>query len=160
MGAGKSTVGRRLAQLLSLEFVDSDKVIEQRTGASIPLIFEMEGEAGFRRRETEIIDELTQRTGIVVATGGGAILAEYNRECLRRGTVIYLDTSVNQQLQRTRYDKNRPLLQTGNPAARLAELMAIRKPLYHSSADIVVSTDGDSVRSVVRNILRQLKTFD
>ena len=158
MGAGKTSVGKRLAQALGLRFVDSDHVIEARTGAAIPLIFDVEGEAGFRRREQAIIDELTQVDGIVLATGGGAVLAPENREHLRgRGTVVYLQTSIEQQLERTRHDKNRPLLQTENPRARLEELMRIRAPLYRETAHITVATDAGNPRQVVRDIVRQLE---
>ena len=124
MGAGKSTIGRQLAKSLSRTFVDSDKEIEDRTGVDIPLIFELEGEQGFRDREREMIDELSQRNDVVLATGGGAVLDERNRQHLAaRGLVIYLQTSVDQQLQRTGRDRNRPLLQTANPRAKLNELM-------------------------------------
>jgi shikimate kinase len=158
MGAGKTSVGRRLAQALGLRFVDSDHAIEERTGAAIPLIFEIEGEAGFRRRESAIIDELTQLDGIVLATGGGVVLAAENRAHLHgRGTVVYLQTTVEQQLARTRNDRNRPLLQTENPRARLLELMQIRAPLYLETAHIRVSTDSGNPRQVVREIVRQLE---
>jgi shikimate kinase len=158
MGAGKTSVGRRLAQALGLRFVDSDHVIEERTGAAIPLIFEIEGEAGFRRRESAVIDELTQLDGIVLATGGGAVLSAENRTHLHgRGTVVYLQTTVEQQLARTRHDRNRPLLQTENPRGRLRELMQIRAPLYLETAHIRVSTDSGNPRQVVREIVRQLE---
>ena len=158
MGAGKSTIGRQLARELKHEFVDSDREIEERTGVDIPFIFDMEGEAGFRRREARVIDELTRRSGIVLATGGGAVLDPENRRHLAsRGTVIYLRTSVDQQLARTARDKKRPLLQTEDPRARLEELLREREPLYRSVADIVVETDGRSVRDVVRELVRLLK---
>jgi len=159
MGAGKTTVGRRLADALGLRFLDSDRVIEERTGASIPLIFELEGEAGFRRREREVIDELSQQDGIVLATGGGAVTTPDNREFLHsRGTVIYLQTSVDQQLARTRHDRNRPLLRTADPRAKLAELMQIREPLYRQTAHITVATERGNPRRVVREIVRQLES--
>lgn len=158
MGAGKSTIGRRLAQELGREFADSDKEIEQRTGASISWIFEKEGEAGFREREKAMIDELTRKSGIVLATGGGAVLDADNRRCFQeRGFVIYLCTSVEEQLRRTRRDSNRPLLQTPDPRAKLEELLRIRDPLYREVADFVVRTDGRYVRRVVQMILRCLE---
>jgi shikimate kinase len=157
MGAGKSTIGRQLSKRLKMDFHDSDLEIEQRTGVDIPLIFELEGEAGFRRRESEVIDELTLLPNIVLSTGGGAILDPQNRQHLTsRGTVIYLHASVDQQLRRTRRDRNRPLLQTDNPRAKLEELMTIREPLYREIADIVINTDGMRVMDVVREIIRRL----
>lgn len=158
MGAGKSTIGRQLARSLHCEFVDSDREIELRTGVDIPFIFEKEGEEGFRKREADIIDELTRRQGIVLATGGGAVMRETNRNHLaRRGTVIYLHTSVDQQLARTARDRNRPLLQTEDPRARLESLMAAREPLYRELAAMVIDTDGRSVKDVVREILHRLE---
>jgi shikimate kinase len=157
MGAGKSTIGRQLSRQLKMPFHDSDHEIEQRTGVDIPLIFELEGEAGFRKRESAVIDELTRLPDIVLATGGGAILDPENRQHLSsRGQVIYLYASVNQQLKRTRRDRNRPLLQTADPRARLEELMAVRDPLYREIADMIVDTDGMHVRDVVRQIMQQL----
>jgi shikimate kinase len=157
MGAGKTTIGRQLARALGFEFVDSDHEIEARTGATIPLIFEIEGEVGFRARERAMIDELTQRQGVVLATGGGAVLDAGNRAHLgARGFVVYLRTTVEQQLRRTRRDKNRPLLQTDDPHARLTELLAVRDPLYREIADLVVETDGRPVKSVVKRILGQV----
>jgi shikimate kinase len=157
MGAGKSTIGRQLAKQLGLPFHDSDHEIEARTGVDIPLIFELEGEAGFRKREAAIIDELTRLPNIVLATGGGAVLDSASREYLKtRGLVIYLHASVNHQLKRTRKDRNRPLLQTDNPRKKLEELMAIRDPLYREIASIVINTDGMRVREVVKIILRRL----
>lgn len=159
MGAGKSTIGRRLAQLLKKEFLDSDKEIERRTGASIPLVFEMEGEAGFRAREKVVIADLTRLQNIVLATGGGAVLDPDNRRCLReRGVVIYLSTSVDEQLSRIHQDTQRPLLQTADPRERLEALLAVRDPLYREVADFIVSTDGRHVKQVVRHILRCLKS--
>ena len=157
MGAGKSTIGRQLSNQLDLPFHDSDHEIEARTGVDIPLIFELEGEAGFRKREAVVIDELTQIPGVVLATGGGAILDPANRAHLgSRGKDIYLHASVNQQLKRTRMDRNRPLLQTEDPRARLEELMAIRDPLYREIAAVVIDTDGMRVRDVVKKILQLL----
>ncbi|HQC73634.1 MAG TPA: shikimate kinase AroK [Candidatus Competibacteraceae bacterium] len=157
MGAGKTTIGRRLAQVLDREFLDSDHEIEQRAGASIPLIFELESEAGFRTREKTVIAELTQRPGIVLATGGGAVLDPDNRRCLAgRGFVVYLYASVDEQLQRTRHDTQRPLLQTADPRARLASLLEQRDPLYREIADLVVSSDGQLLRTIVQQILDHL----
>ena len=158
MGAGKSTIGRHLAKSLELEFVDSDHEIERRTGASIPLIFDVEGEAGFRQREKKIIDELTQRSGIVLATGGGAVLDPENRACLReRGTVIYLYATVDQLLARTAKDRNRPLLQTPDPRGRLQELLLARDALYREVADAVVDTGGRTARSAEKEILAKIR---
>ena len=158
MGAGKSTIGRQLARNLGLEFIDSDREIETRTGVDIPLIFELEGEDGFRHREQDIIDTLTQRQGIVLATGGGAVLSSTNRRHLAsRGLVIYLHTSVNQQLQRTAHDRNRPLLQTDNPGQKLQQLMKERDPLYREIADLIIETDGCRVREVVGKIVRHIE---
>ncbi len=157
MGAGKSTIGRQLAKQLGMPFYDSDHEIESRTGVDIPLIFELEGEAGFRKREAAIIDELTALPDIVLATGGGAILDPQNREHLKsRGRVIYLHATVDQQLRRTRKDRNRPLLQTGNPRAKLEELLEIRDPLYRETAGLIVETDGMRVRDVVKKILQRI----
>ncbi|MDT8403152.1 shikimate kinase AroK [Sulfuriflexus sp.] len=157
MGAGKTSVGRQLAKTLAREFLDSDKEIESRTGVDIPTIFDIEGEAGFRKREQQMLDELTQREDIVLATGGGAILSKENREWLQqRGTVIYLGASVDQLYKRTRRDRNRPLLQTENPRQRIADLLAMRDPLYRETADITLDTDGHNVRWVVEQILAHL----
>ncbi len=158
MGAGKSTIGRQLARILGLEFIDSDRNIETQTGVDIPLIFELEGEEGFRRREQDMIDRLTRRRGVVLATGGGAILSDTNRRHLAaRGQVIYLHTSVEQQLKRTARDRNRPLLQTENPEAVLRELMAVRDPLYREIADLTIDTDGCRVQDVVKKIVRHIE---
>lgn len=158
MGSGKSTIGRHLAELLKMDFVDADHEIERRTGASIPLIFEIEGEAGFRKRETAVIDELTRKENIVLATGGGAVIAEANRRALHsRGTVVYLQAPLDTLLERTRKDRNRPLLQTENPRARLEALLREREPLYRQEADIVVDTDRRTPTSVAREIVTKLK---
>lgn len=157
MGAGKSTIGRLLAKELGLPFKDSDRVIEERTGAGIPLIFELEGEQGFRDREQQIIAELMQQRGLVLATGGGAVLRAENRAVLASGSlVIYLHTSVEHQLERTARDRNRPLLQTKNPRQVLEELLKVREPLYREIADIVIETDIRPPRMVVQEILGQL----
>ncbi len=161
MGAGKSAVGRRLARLLSREFHDSDAVIEARTGVDIAYIFEKEGEAGFRRREREAIESLAALDGIVLATGGGAVLDPANREVLAsRGVVVYLEASVEQQLERTRSGGHRPLLKTPDPEARLAELMRERGPLYGELAVMTVPTDGRQVREVAQDIRRRLLARD
>lgn len=157
MGAGKSTIGRQLAKALGREFHDSDKEIERRTGVDIPLIFELEGEEGFRTREREVLDELTQCPNIVLATGGGAVLNPENRRHLsERGFVIYLETSVDQQLDRTARDRGRPLLHTEDPRGRLEDLLRVRDPLYREIADLVLNTDGRKVRDVVKEIADRL----
>ena len=153
MGAGKSTIGRQLAQILNYEFVDSDHEIEARTGADIPWIFDVEGEEGFRRREESVIDELTLRDGVVLATGGGAVTREANRRVISaRGIVIYLKTSIEQQLARTAKDRKRPLLQHAEPRKVLTELMKTREPLYLEVADHVVETDASNIRDVATKI--------
>ncbi|HEX5514335.1 MAG TPA: shikimate kinase AroK [Gammaproteobacteria bacterium] len=160
MGAGKTTVGKRLAQVLGLPFYDSDRIIEERTGAAIPLIFDVEGEAGFRRREAAVIDELTQLDKVVLATGGGAVLLPENRAHLReRGTVVYLEASVDKQFERTRKDRNRPLLQTDDPRARLLALFEQRQPLYRDTAHIVMSTERGNARTILSEIVRQLEAL-
>ncbi len=157
MGAGKTTIGRHLAKLLNKQFQDSDRVIEERTGAGIPLIFELEGEAGFRRREKAVIDELTAGHNLVLATGGGAVLDRDNRSCLiKRGFVIYLRAPLEQLLERTRRDRHRPLLQTDDPRKRLEAIMAERDPIYRQVADLIVLTDRRTVRTVVKEIHRRL----
>lgn len=161
MGAGKSTIGRMLSKELSLPFKDTDHEIEARTGADIPWIFDMEGEGGFRDRETAMLDELTQLSDVVLATGGGAVMREENRRFLAsRGTVIYLETSVDQQYQRTLRDKNRPLIQQDNPREVLEKLLEIRDPLYRSVADLIVSTHQGNPQIVVRKICQYLKDPD
>jgi shikimate kinase len=161
MGSGKSAVGRQLAKMLRREFHDSDAVIEARTGVDIPLIFEKEGEAGFRRREREVIEALTALDDVVIATGGGAILDPGNRAALAsRGLVVYLDASVEQQLERTRLSSHRPLLETPDPAARLAALMLERAPLYRELAALTVATDGRMVREVAQEIRGALAVMD
>jgi shikimate kinase len=157
MGSGKSAVGRQLAQRLALEFIDSDEEIEARTGVDISYIFEREGEAGFRNREAEVIDAITRREGVLVSTGGGAILDAGTRERLRaRGRVVYLRTSVDQQLARTRRSNDRPLLNNDDPRGTLERLFEQRAPLYAEVAEIVVDTDGRKVKTVVDQICRQL----
>lgn len=158
MGSGKTAVGRHLARQLRLDFYDSDAEIEHRTGVDIPYIFEKEGEAGFREREREVIDSLTKLSNVVIATGGGAVLLPENRAHLaERGSVVYLHTGVEQQLERTRHGRQRPLLYTDDPEAKLRELMAFRLPLYQSIAKITVATDGRQVRAVADEIIQRLK---
>lgn len=153
MGAGKTTIGRRLSRALRLRFVDVDHVLEERTGVRIPVIFDIEGEAGFRERETRVIDELSRDSGIVLATGGGAVLQPENRQYLKsRGWVVYLHASADRLHARTRRDRNRPLLQTDNPRARIIELLAERDPLYRECADLTVDTDRQSVAQTLRTI--------
>ena len=160
MGVGKSTIGRLLASQLNMPFYDSDREIEFVTGADIPWIFDVEGEKGFRVREARMIDTLTQRQSVIVATGGGAILDPESRKFLHnRGIVVYLRASVNQQLERTGKDKNRPLLQTENPLAKIKELFKIREPLYRETAHLIIDTSRRSPRSVSQEIVRQLEAF-
>lgn len=158
MGAGKSTIGRQLAKALHRKFYDSDKVIEQRTGVSISWIFEMEGEAGFRERETKAIEELTALENVVVATGGGAVLSAENRNFLReRGHVVYLSAAPEQLYRRTARDKKRPLLQTGDRRKQIEQLLAIRDPLYRDVADIVLKTGDQSIQHTVNEVIKKLK---
>lgn len=159
MGAGKSTIGKQLAKQLNLEFYDADHELEARTGADIGWIFDMEGEEGFRVREQQIIDELSQRPGIVLATGGGAVITSENRKNLAsRGTVVYLYATVEQQVKRTARDKRRPLLQKVEaPKTVLSNLMDNREHLYREIADVIVQTDGKSVRAVADEIIRLLE---
>ena len=153
MGSGKSAVGRQLAARLGLEFCDSDEEIERRTGVDIAYIFEREGEEGFRQRESEVLDLLTQRDQLLVATGGGAILDPQTRERLRsRGRVVYLRTSVDQQLVRTRRSNDRPLLNNPDPRGTLERLFALRAPLYAEVAEVTVDTDGRKVKTVVDQV--------
>ncbi len=161
MGAGKTTIGRQLSELLRLEFVDSDHEIEARTGANIPWIFDVEGEEGFRAREEAVIDELTQRRQIVLATGGGVVMREPNRRHLHeRGVVVYLLTPVAVQMDRTSRDRNRPLLRTPDPRRRLTELMELRDPLYRETAHIIMPTEGGSARDVAMRIIHALEERD
>jgi shikimate kinase / 3-dehydroquinate synthase len=158
MGSGKTAVGKYLARALNLEFHDADAELERRTGVNISYIFEKEGEAGFRERERETIDLLTQLPAVVIATGGGAVLLPENRQRLKsRGCVVYLKTSVEQQLERTRHSRHRPLLNSGDPREKLQSLMQQRMPLYESIADIAVCTDGQRVNTVCEQIVEQLQ---
>lgn len=157
MGGGKTAIGRELARLLGREFLDSDHEIERRTGADILLIFEKEGEAGFRRRERQVIEELSQRQNIVLATGGGAVLDPVNRACLRsRGFVIYLKASVNAQFDRTGHNPRRPLLTAADREERLQELFEVRKPLYESIAQLTIVTDHGRVKKLAQQIQQEL----
>lgn len=159
MGAGKTTIGRGLARALSRQFLDVDLVLEERCGVRVPVIFELEGEDGFRRRETAALDECSRISGVVLATGGGAVLAERNRRMLKeRGTVVYLRARAEELYQRTRYDRNRPLLQTADPLGRITELLGQREPLYEEIADLVIDTGKVSVPKLVSRILPLLAT--
>jgi shikimate kinase len=157
MGSGKTTVGQRVAKLLNLEFFDSDRELEGQTGASVNLIFDIEGEAGFRERETRLLESLTARKNILLATGGGAILKSENRKLLSQsGRVVYLQTSVNQQLRRLRRDRTRPLLQRGDRVKKLNELAAVRNPLYEEVANIVFPAQNrgpDIAAQLLANII-------
>lgn len=158
MGSGKTAVGKQLAKLLHLQFYDSDAEIELRTGVDIPYIFEKEGEAGFREREREVIDSLTSMRNVIIATGGGAVLLPENREHLaNRGRVVYLQTGIEQQLERTRHGRQRPLLYTDDPEQKLRDLMLHRAPLYESIAAAIVPTDGRQVRAVAEEIVQRLQ---
>lgn len=157
MGSGKSTVGRRLATTLSREFIDADKELEARCGVPITTIFELEGEAGFRRREAALIEDLTQKPGLVLATGGGAVLLEENRRHLHaRGLVVYLRATVQELWLRLRNDKVRPLLRAPDPRRRIAELVDLRDPLYRECAHMIVNTGRQPVDKVVREIVERL----
>jgi len=161
MGVGKTTIGRQLASILDYEFLDSDREIEQRTGASIPWIFDMEGEEGFRRREQAIIDELTARPGIVLATGGGAVIKPENRDHLKqRGIVVYLKAELDELLARTRNDKNRPLLQTEDPRARLQVLLEQREPWYLEIADIVFDTQHQNIKTAAKTLQKRVQALE
>ena len=153
MGAGKTTIGKYLAQHLKLQFSDTDTEIEHRTGADIPWIFDVEGEEGFRRRETTVLKDFVEHPGAVIATGGGAILAAENREMMARtGIVVFLNASVAQQLKRTGSGEGRPLLQQGDREETLKQLMAEREPLYRALADVIISAGGGNARKVAGQI--------
>ena len=158
MGAGKSTVGRVLARKLNSRFIDSDHALEERCGVKIPTIFEMEGEAGFRKREAQIIEELTQEKGLILATGGGSVLLPENRRALsERGTVVYLHANPIELWHRTKGGEGRPLLQNGDPKAILENLYALRDPLYREIADHIIETGKPSVNQLVNTLLMQLE---
>ncbi len=158
MGAGKTTIGRQLARKLGMQFLDSDRVIEERTGADIPLIFEKEGEDGFRKREQAVIDELTLQDNLVLATGGGVILNADNRKALaQRGLVIYLHSDLKSLVERTSKDQNRPLLHSGqDPHTVLKRIMEQREPLYRETANFTVDTSNTSIRNVIQAIISQI----
>lgn len=158
MGAGKTTIGRQLARRLSKRFVDLDHELERRTGVRIPVIFEIEGEPGFRRRESQVLGELASESGLVVATGGGVVLDPDNRACLARsGLVIYLNVPPEVLFDRTRHDRNRPLLQVADPRARIEQLHAQRDPLYRQVADLVVTGGRCGPLAVIRQIEKELR---
>ena len=155
MGAGKTSLGKLIAANLNYQFIDTDRVIEARTGVDIATIFDFEGEAGFRERERAVIDELTQLNRIVLATGGGAVLDRQNRQHLSsRGFVVYLKVSVPEQLRRTSRDQSRPLLQTENPALVLKKMAKIRAPLYEATADFCIETHRGRIRQLKNHIIR------
>lgn len=156
MGSGKTTVGKQLAKRLRLDFVDSDHMIEERCGVSISTIFDIEGEDGFRKRETKMLSELCERAGVVLATGGGAITSEENRILLRKGFVIYLKTSIETQLARTQKNQNRPLLENVDAESKLVELMAERGVLYEQEADLIVVSGDRIVSKVVDEIIEAM----
>ncbi|GLS82174.1 shikimate kinase AroK [Paraferrimonas haliotis] len=157
MGAGKSTIGRHLAQMLHLEFFDSDQEIEQRTGADIAWVFDVEGEEGFRVREAKVIEDLSEKQGIVLATGGGSVESKDVRNCLSaRGIVVYLETTIDKQVARTQRDKRRPLLQVDDPRQVLIDLSDKRNPMYEEIADVVVRTDEQSAKVVAHQIIEKL----
>lgn len=154
MGAGKSTIGRLLADAIGFAFVDADRELEARSGVPIPTIFEIEGEAGFRRREAQLVDELSARPNIVLATGGGAVLDPQTRQRLReRGLVVYLRTSVDEVHRRTRRDKSRPLLRTENPRERIEQLLAEREPLYEEVAHVAVQSAASNPKKLVQRLV-------
>lgn len=160
MGVGKTTIGKLLAERTGRKFIDSDTVIVQRTGAAIDLIFEIEGEEGFRRRESRVIEELTRQRGIVLATGGGAILDKTSRKYLtERGCVIYLKANPDQLLHRTAKDNRRPLLQTTDRLGRIREILARREPIYEELADWIINTDKQTAKQIVNKICRKLNAL-
>ena len=158
MGAGKTTIGKALARVLHREFIDLDHELEARCGVRIPVIFEIEGEQGFRKRECQVLDDCSVQPNLVMATGGGAVLAEENRHALKnRGIVVYLRASVEELYRRTSRDRNRPLLATADPKATLRGLLEMREPLYESVADVVVDTGTTSVNHLVAQLVEQLR---
>jgi len=160
MGSGKTTMGRALAKHLGKAFVDSDEEIIKRTGVTIPHIFDIEGEAGFRQRESASIRELVRRDNMVLATGGGAVVDEQNRAMFQQnGIVIYLKANVHDLWYRTRYDRNRPLLQTGNPHAKLTELFQLRDPLYRQISDIVVQSGRQNAHALMLHLADEIEAF-
>jgi len=161
MGAGKSTIGKHLADTLKLRFYDTDRVIEERSGAEISWIFDLEGEEGFRKREEALVIELCEKHGIVLATGGGAVVSEANRALLSsRGVVVYLKASLEQQIERTERDKRRPQLQVEDRKEKLEELEEDRMPLYAEVADFTIETKGKSIKTVINEIIAYLDADD
>lgn len=161
MGAGKTTIGRQLAHALDRQFLDLDHEMEARCGVRIALIFDIEGEAGFRRRETALLDECSQYRGMVLATGGGAVLAPENRDVLKeRGVVVYLRAGVDELFRRVARDRSRPMLKASDPRQRIADLLAQREPLYEEVADVTLDTGAVPVAQVVRNLLPYLREFE
>ncbi len=157
MGSGKSTIGNLLAKKLHRDFIDSDHYIEHKTGVDIPRIFDVEGEDGFRQRETDALTELSELNDIVLATGGGSVIKQKNQNILTAtGFIVFLDTSIHQQMSRLTKDKKRPLLQTDDPRAKLEELLLIRKPIYQSMADYIVKTDHKYAKSILNEIIKNL----
>ncbi len=157
MGAGKTTIGKFLAQQLNLQFADTDSEIEARTGADIPWIFDVEGEQGFRDREQQVVEEMTAWDNVLLATGGGVVMRQENRRVLAaRGFVVYLHATVDEQVRRTHRDRRRPLLQSDDPEQVLRDLMALRDPLYREISDHVIDTDGCSPRTVAQKLVREL----
>jgi shikimate kinase len=158
MGAGKSTIGRELAEKLHLDFYDSDQEIERRTGADIAWVFDLEGEEGFRKREETVIDDLSERQGIVLATGGGSVISDQIRNRLSaRGIVVYLETTIDKQVARTQRDRRRPLLQTSEEPRKVLERLAVeRNPLYEEIADVIVPTDDQSAKIVANKIISRI----
>ncbi len=160
MGAGKTTIGKYLAQQLHLQFADTDSEIEERTGADIPWIFDVEGEEGFRDREQQVVEEMTLRDDVVLATGGGVVLRPENRRALGgRGFVVYLFATVDEQVRRTHRDRRRPLLQRGEPEEVLRTLMEVRDPLYREIADHIIETDGCSPKTVAQRLVKELQAL-
>ena len=158
MGAGKTTIGKQLAKQLGKTFYDADHEIEKRTGVKIPVIFDLEGEQGFRKRESAVIQELTQLDNIVLATGGGAVIAQENRDCLKKnGQVIYLRANAKDLWHRMRHDKQRPLLQNVDIRAKLEQLYSERHPLYMDIATIIVDTGNQPAAAVIKQIEQALK---
>lgn len=158
MGSGKTTIGKQLAKLFKLDFYDCDHELERQTGASVSLIFDLEGETGFRERESRLLEQLTANKGVLISTGGGVICKEENRSLLRtRGLVVYLKTSIENQLRRLSQDKSRPLLQTEDRVQRLLDLASVRNPLYDSTADLVFSTRDQSVHSTAKELFSAIQ---
>ena len=157
MGAGKSSIGKRLAKRLDRKFIDSDHLLEERTGVSITTIFELEGEEGFRRRESKVLAELCHDKDLVIATGGGSILSQENRQLMiDDGTIVYLSASVETQLKRTLHDRSRPLLENSDRRAKLVEIAEYRNPLYAAMANISIETDSQSIGASIKQIVEQL----